>query len=51
MEFVIDLERMIFNFIWENEESRIAKTVIYNERTSNRREESVGNTALTKERK
>lgn len=27
------LLRMIFNFIWENEESRIAKTALYNQRS------------------
>ena len=29
-----DLERTILNFIWKNREPRIAKTILYNKRTS-----------------
>ena len=33
-QFFIDLERTILNFIWKNKKCRIAKTILYNERTS-----------------
>jgi hypothetical protein len=30
MQFFIDLDRAILNFIWKNKEPRIAKTILYN---------------------
>ena len=33
-KFFIDLKRKIPNFIWESKNPRIAKTILYNKRTS-----------------
>ena len=33
-QFFIDLERILFNFIWKNKSPIIAKTTLYNKRTS-----------------
>jgi hypothetical protein len=33
-QFFTDLDRTIFNFIWKNTKFKIAKTILYNKRTS-----------------
>ena len=33
-KFFTNLERMVLNFIWKSKKSRIAKTILYNKRTS-----------------
>ena len=33
-KFFKDLERMVLNFIWKRKKPRIAKTILYNKRTS-----------------
>ena len=33
-KFFTDLERTVFNFIWKSKNLRIARTILYNKRTS-----------------